>query len=84
MKIFKTLYEDQKERNRTYRLNGWYGLIVKILLLFVIMLMLKNITKEYIEDIFNIFNIKQSNSLSFNIQCNLKCNEINKNNVRIT
>ena len=55
MKLFKEIIEEQRERNRTYRLSGWWGLVVKIFILLVVIWIMTNFTKDNIENIIEIF-----------------------------
>ena len=60
MKLFKELYEEQKDRNRGYRFSGWIGMVIKIAILIGVLLMIKVITSEYIGDLFEIFGVKRA------------------------
>ena len=55
MKIFKEIIEEQRERNRTYRFSGWWGLVVKIIILLVVIWVMVNFTSDNIENIREIF-----------------------------
>lgn len=67
MKIFREETDFRRDRNRHSRFGGWSGLLIKLILLIVIFIVIRNFSKDNIENVFWMFGIEKS-SVESNIK----------------
>ncbi|MCK9329542.1 MAG: hypothetical protein PHY08_04985 [Candidatus Cloacimonetes bacterium] len=62
MKIFKEEVDYRRERNRHSRFGGWFGLLIKIVIVIILYIVIKGFAGDNITNFFNFFGAQSTSS----------------------